>query len=148
PNAPNGAGTGRELAWDAADNLYSINNSSQNLLRCFSLGITTTCITSNDITGTNGSFQLILPPAGVLVVNNGDASQNYGPYSAGNFAINLSTGTLTNPVVVNFAISGPATNGVNYNITTGNVGNGVIVATNAGNVGTVTFPATNYPGGG
>ncbi len=139
-------GTPREIAWDAADNLYSAS-SGQGAIRSFSLGISTTCITSNDITGTNGSFQLLLPPASVSVANNGNASQNYGSPTPGNFAINLSTSTLTNPVIVNFSLTGTATNRVNYNIST-NSSNGVTITTNVGNIGTITFPAGTFPGTG
>ena len=57
--------TGRDVAWDAADNLYAVS-SGQQLLRVYSLGLATTTITSNDSSGTNGSFQLnllaALPP--------------------------------------------------------------------------------------
>jgi len=57
-----GANTGnsRGMDWDPANNLWVIS-SGQALLRCFSLGLTTTCVTSNDWTGTNGTFQLITP---------------------------------------------------------------------------------------
>ncbi|GEM_PF-5122968 len=53
---------GRSIAWDAADNIYAIS-SGQGLLRLYSLGLTTTAITRNDASGTNGSFQLILGPS-------------------------------------------------------------------------------------
>ena len=58
-NASN-LGNSRGMDWDAADNVYECS-SGQGLLRIWSLGITTTCITSNDITGTNGTFHLMLP---------------------------------------------------------------------------------------
>jgi hypothetical protein len=48
----------RGLDWDAANNLYVIS-SGQSLLRIYSLGVTATCVTSNDWTATNGSFRLI-----------------------------------------------------------------------------------------
>src|SRR5206468_368577 len=51
----------RGMDWDPANNLW-VGSSGNFLLRCFSLGLTTTCITSNDWTGTNGTFQLVVPP--------------------------------------------------------------------------------------
>ena len=56
---PNGAATppGREVAWDVADNIYTISSGTGNVT-IYGLGFTTTCVTSNDYTGTNGSFQL------------------------------------------------------------------------------------------
>ena len=43
--------------WDAADNIY-VTSTSSGYLRVFSLGMTTTCITSNDLTFTNGGFSI------------------------------------------------------------------------------------------
>ena len=42
--------------WDAADNIC-ITSGGSDTLRIFSLGLTTTCTTSNDSTFTNGSFK-------------------------------------------------------------------------------------------
>jgi len=55
------------VAWDAADNLYSVNQ-FVGLLRVYTLGLTTTCVTSNDYTGVNGSFQFSPPSAAASVV--------------------------------------------------------------------------------
>ena len=146
-NAPGStAGGGRELAWDAADNIFTINTGTATM-REYSLGISTTCISSNDITGNHGSFQLVLPAATVTVVKAGDASQNYGTPIAGLFTFNLTTSTLAVPVAVNFTLSGTATNRVNYNIVAGTSSNGVTITTNAGG-GTITFPAGTFPGTG
>lgn len=59
---------GRSIAWDAADNIYAIS-SGQGLLRVYSLGLTTTAITRNDATTTNGTFQFLVggSPPGILV---------------------------------------------------------------------------------
>jgi hypothetical protein len=51
-------GACRAVAWDLADNVYGVSG-SDDLLRVFSLGLGTIAITTNDITGTNGSFQLL-----------------------------------------------------------------------------------------
>jgi Immunoglobulin I-set domain len=137
----------RGMCWDAADNIY-VCSSGQGLLRIYSLGITTTCITSNDVTGTNGSFLLVLPPQSATVVaSQPQASQNYinsipaGTPIPGVFTISLSTNNLTTPVVVNFTRSGTAAYLTNYTINLGTDVNGVIISSN-----TVTFPAGVYPG--
>jgi hypothetical protein len=147
-NAPS-VGNSRGMDWDAADNVY-VCSSGQGLLRSYSLGMTTTCITSNDITGTNGSFQLILPPINASVVaTTPQASQNYvnnaipGTPIPGVFTITLSTNVLAVPAVVNFALSGTAGLNNNYTINTGTDANGVVITTT-----NVTFPAGTYPGSG
>jgi hypothetical protein len=43
--------------WDAADNIY-VTSVGSDYLRIFSLGLTTTCITGNDASSTNGSFSI------------------------------------------------------------------------------------------
>ncbi|HEV2320114.1 MAG TPA: hypothetical protein VGV18_10210, partial [Verrucomicrobiae bacterium] len=133
-NSPE-VGNSRGMDWDAADNIYVIS-SGQGLLRAFSLGLTTTCITSNDITGTNGTFALILPPVSVTVVaTTAQASQNYinsqpaGTPLPGVFTLTLSTNSLSAPTVVNFNLSGSAVLGVNYTVTTGTDPNGVVITT-------------------
>ncbi|HUA64965.1 MAG TPA: immunoglobulin domain-containing protein, partial [Alphaproteobacteria bacterium] len=147
-NSPE-TGDSRGMDWDAADNIYVIS-SGQGLLRAFSLGLTTTCITSNDITGTNGTFALILPPVSASVVaTTTPASQNYinsqpaGTPIPGVFTISLSKNSLTMPTVVNFKLSGTAVLGANYTLVTGTDPNGVVITTT-----NVTFPAGTYPGSG
>ncbi len=132
-NAPNSAAYEnlRGICWDAADNVYTVS-SGQGLLRVFSLGLSTTCVTSNDVTGTNGSFKLILPPVSATVAaTTALASQNYGTPTPGVFTITLNTNFLAAPVTVNFIIGGTATNGM-FTAT----------ATNS-----VTFPAGTSPSG-
>jgi hypothetical protein len=142
-------GSARGMDWDAADNIY-VCSSGQGLLRVFSLGISTTCITSNDITGTNGTFQLILPNATATVaVTQPQASQNYiNSLPAGTpipavFTVSLGQNQLPAPVTVNFTRSGTAAYLTNYTMNLGTDGNGVIISSNS-----VTFPAGSYPGGG
>lgn len=137
----------RGIAWDAADNLY-VCSSGQGLLRVYSLGITTTAITSNDVTGTNGSFQLIVPN----YIAGGSAtqplaSQNYinnptpGTPIPGVFTITLNQTTLTNPVSVNFTRTGTAFYLTNYTMNLGPNANGVVIGTNS-----ATFPVGTFPG--
>jgi hypothetical protein len=139
-------GNSRGMDWDAADNLYECS-SGQFQLRIFSLGVTTTCITSNDITGTNGTFQLILPQYKGSVVAAQNGSQNYinnaqpGTPIPGIFTVTLNTNNLSAPVAVNFALSGSAVYNTNYTINLGADPNNVIITST-----NVTFPAGTYPG--
>lgn len=134
------AGNSRGMDWDPANNLWVIS-SGQAMLRCFSLGLTTTCITSNDWTGTNGTFQLVTPPVSASVsVVNPNASQNYVNNSAnagtpipGVFRISLGTSdtTAAGPTFVGFVRGG--TGGIVGSITVGNGGSNYTTAP------TVTF---------
>ena len=142
-------GNSRGMCWDAADNIYVVS-SGQGLLRVFSLGVSTTCVTSNDYTGTNGSFQLIVPNATATVVaTQPQASQNYinnlsaGIPIPGVFKISLDQSQLAAPVAVNFTRSGTATYLTNFTMNLGTDVNGVIISSNS-----VTFPAGAHPGGG
>jgi Immunoglobulin I-set domain len=146
-NSPN-VNNARGMDWDAADNIY-VCSSGQGLLRTYSLGLTTTCITSNDVTGTNGSFRLVLPPVTTSVVaTTPQGSQNYVNNSSPGtpipavFTITLSTNTLPLPVVVNYTLSGTGLSGTNYTVAPGPDANGIVYTpTN------VTFPAGTYPSG-
>jgi hypothetical protein len=140
----------RGMDWDPANNIWVIS-SGQARLRCFSLGLTTTCITSNDWTGTNGAFQLVLPPlnASVAVVNP-IASQNYvnnsvnaGAPIPGTFRISLNTGdtTAAGPTFIGFVRSGTAVYTNNYTINTNELPNGVTVTPDG-----VIFPAGVFAG--
>ena len=142
-------GNARGIAWDAADNLYACS-SGQGLLRSFSLGITATTVTTNDYTGTNGGFKLLLPPTQAsLAVTQPLASQNYvnntpaGTPIPGVFTINLNTNFLVSPVTVSFTVSGTASYPSNYTMNIGKDANGVTISSNS-----VTFPAGDYGGSG
>lgn len=124
-------GNSRGMDWDPANNLWVIS-SGQGLLRCFSLGLTTTCITSNDWTGTNGTFALVTPPMNAAVsVINPTASQNYvnntvnpGAPIPGVFRVSLDTANTTaaGPTFVGFVRTG--TGGIVGTVTVGNGGTG------------------------
>lgn len=142
PNTPT-TGNSRGMSWDAADNLYVVS-SGQGLFRVWSLGISTTCVTSNDFSGTNGSFFIAMPSLTASVAaTTPQASQNYGTPIPGVFTITLNTNTLASPLTVNFSRSGTAVYTNYYVINTNESPNGVIIGTNS-----VTFPAGTYPGGG
>ena len=143
-------GNSRGMDWDPADNLW-ITSSGQGLLRCYSLGLTTTCVTSNDWTGTNGTFQLQVPALNAsMAVINPTASQNYvnntvnpGTPIPAVFRITLNTSdtTATGPVTVGFVRSGTGVYTNNYTINTNETPNGVVITPNS-----VIFPAGVYGG--
>jgi len=142
PNTPT-TGNSRGMSWDAADNLYVVS-SGQGLFRIYSLGISTTCVTSNDFTGTNGSFSIAMPSLTASVAaTTPQASQNYGTPMPGVFTITLNTNTLSAPLTINFTRSGTASYTNHYLIDTNDTPNGVVIGTNS-----VTFPAGTYPGAG
>jgi hypothetical protein len=99
----------QQIAFDAADNIYTVSRGQQRL-RAFSLGMTTTATTFNDNTGNNGTFTFGFPSTTVSVVaSQADASQS-GP-TPGQFIITRA-GQDTANLTVNFTLSGTATNGV------------------------------------
>ena len=99
----------RSVTFDLADNLYTVEGNSD-ALRVYSLGFTTTCITSNDFTATNGSFQLVLPPSTASVTaTTPNASQGNPTPVKGVFTITRS-GQLTQPLTVGFTLAGTASN--------------------------------------
>lgn len=105
----------RQLALDAADNLYTVEGSSDSL-RCYSLGFTTTCVTSNDASAANGSFWMILPPSSVSVTaTTPNASQGSPTPVPGVFTLTRQ-GQLTSPLYVHFSLGGTASNST-YTVT-------------------------------
>lgn len=118
------SGTTRGIAWDAADNIY-VNSGGDDLMRVFSLGLTTSAITSGDSTGTNGTFSMSTPAASVSIVADTNSayknqllstgSGNNGP-STGDFLITR-TGPTTAPLTVTVSIGGTAVAGTDYSLT-------------------------------
>jgi hypothetical protein len=148
---PPSASTPRGMCWDAADNIWVNSQVAGNFMRCYSLGLSTTCTTSNDWTGTNGSFQFVLPPtAASVAATTPTASQNYvnnsvnaGTPTPGVFRITLNSSDTTTlgPTTVGFALSGSGNYTNNYTINTNETPNGVTVRPNS-----VTFPAGMFTG--
>jgi hypothetical protein len=145
PNYPNTTGFEnlRGLSWDAADNVYTVS-SGQGLLRVYSLGLTTTAVTTNDATSTNGSFTVSTPSVTATAAvtsstaiayqaNNSYAANGATP-TAVTIGINLNA-AQAGTTLVNFTLGGTATNGVNYNAST----NGVNLP--VASTYTVSFPA-------
>jgi hypothetical protein len=109
----------RGMCWDAADNLW-VCSSGQQLLRCYSLGIGTTCITSNDWTGTNGAFTLLL--------NHPPAAPPFSSATRQDQAINIATDKIlssaadpdNDPLTVS-AVSASSTNGGLVSLASGTI---------------------------
>ena len=103
---------GRDMAWDAADNIYTVS-SGQALLRCYSLGFSTTCITSNDSTVANGTFKLIIPATTVSVTATTPFASETGP-TPGVFTLTRVSADVSGALTVNFTNTGTATFGADY----------------------------------
>lgn len=102
---PTSTGQGRDVAFDRAGNLYAVATNS-GLLRVFSPGGTTTTTTGSD-----GTFDIILPP-NVSVVASDPIANEEGPGTA-TFTLTR-TGDTTEALVVNYTLTGSAVNGTDY----------------------------------
>jgi hypothetical protein len=100
-----GTGQGRDLAFDAAGNLYAVSSGSQ-LLRAFSPGGTSTAITGSD-----GTFQVLLPTTVTVAVEDAEGYET-GPETL-SFRVTR-TGSTAEPLTVTYELTGAATNGVDY----------------------------------
>ncbi len=99
----------RSVAFDAADNVYTVDGNSD-ALKCYSLGFTTTCVTSNDAAVANGSFWMILPPTTVSVTaTTPNASQGNPTPVPGVFTLTRA-GQLNTPLYVHYELGGTASN--------------------------------------
>jgi hypothetical protein len=97
-------GQGRDVAFDAAGNLYAISSGARKLCAFSPGGRTTT------ITGSDGSFQLVRPPGVRVTATVPDASEG-GP--SGVFSIQR-TGDMANDLSVSFGLSGSAERGADF----------------------------------
>jgi hypothetical protein len=115
------------VAWDAADNVYGLDN-TLGALFCYDIGQTETCVTSNDSTGLHGSFTITVPPVTASVTattplayqaNNSYQIQNFANSAVvpAVFTITLDE-ALSSSLSVYFTLTGTATNVVNYTATT------------------------------
>lgn len=80
--------------WDAADNIY-VTSSSSEFLRVFSLGLTTTCTTSNDATFTNGGFSMSAVSGLPAAIQTQPASQTVQCSSNATFSVGASGASLS-----------------------------------------------------
>jgi hypothetical protein len=133
---PSANTTTRGVAFDKADNIYAASGSDDSL-RCFSMGLTTLTITSNDYTGSNGGFLLTYPaiPQASVTVSSPLVSQAnaYGNPISATFTFSINAAQSAD-VTVPFTISGTATNGRTYTLT------GTGLTTNATS-GKIVIPA-------
>jgi hypothetical protein len=113
----------RQISFDAADNIYVVNNfasSSGQLMRCFSLGLTTTTTTTSD-----GTFSLTSPSTSVAVTADTDTIYEAGP-TAATLTFTRTSTDLSQPLTVVFKMSDTASNS-DYVLAT----NSVTLTTNA-----------------
>lgn len=103
----------RGICWDDADNIYFVSSGTA-LSQSWTLGLTTTTVTTGNASGATG-FQLIYPPySGSVTVSNSFISQpnSYGNPTVGGFVITLNS-VPTNAVTVNYSLSGTALGATN-----------------------------------
>lgn len=107
-----GAGTSRQVAFDAADNIYLVSSATERM-RVYSLGNTATASTMSNPAGNGGeggSFSLVMPPSVDIVATQPLACEDG---TTGTFTISRG-GDTTAPLTVNCTISGTAVNGTDY----------------------------------
>ena len=112
-------GTAVGIAFDAANNVY-LAPSSLAIMRVYSLGMTATAITSNDSTGTNGTFQMVFPSTTVSVAATTDTTSMDLNQPPGVFTLTRS-GNTGPALPVGYTLTGTATNGVQYQLLSGKV---------------------------
>jgi hypothetical protein len=112
-----GAGAGndnnRDIAFDAAGNLYSLNTQNE-WMRVFSKGGASVATT-----GTDGTFALTVPPTLVSVTASTPNANEQGPVN-GVFTISR-TGDTSVPLTINYTVAGTATPGLDYTALPGSV---------------------------
>jgi hypothetical protein len=98
-------GLGADLAFDAAGNLYVLSGGAQ-ALRVFSPGGATTTVTGSD-----GVFQLIRPPAVTVLASR--ATTREGSADPGVFTF-VRQGDTNEDLLLHYTLAGSALNGVDY----------------------------------
>ncbi|MCO5052628.1 MAG: hypothetical protein M9920_10020 [Verrucomicrobiae bacterium] len=95
----------RDIAFDAAGNLYVVSNPAE-FLRIFSRGGTTVATT-----GTDGTFDLTVPQTEINLATSSNGNEA-GPVNGG-FTLTR-TGNTADPLTVNYTVTGTATSGTDY----------------------------------
>ena len=106
-----GTWAAKDIAWDAAGNIYTVGWTNNYGVRVYSPGGTTITTTANDTTGRNGSFVLanLLPNVSVIASQpNASESGATGTYTISR------TGDTTAALTVTYTMSGTAINGTDY----------------------------------
>lgn len=96
----------RDIAYDAAGNLYACNTATE-WFRIYSRGGATVATT-----GTDGSFEVSIPPILVSVSASVATANEQGPVN-GQFTVTRSGDTAA-PLTVNYTLTGTAVNGTDY----------------------------------
>ncbi|HWW00792.1 MAG TPA: hypothetical protein VNZ64_13935 [Candidatus Acidoferrum sp.] len=109
-----GLGNGRDLAFDAAHNLYCVS-SGLGILQSLDIGESTDCTTSSD-----GTFSLATPATQVSVAASTPVAYEQGAVP-GVFTITRTPDDIGNPVTVFYTLTGTAQAGTNYVAITNNV---------------------------
>jgi hypothetical protein len=115
PITPNARG----MCWDAADNIWMCS-SGQQILRCYSLGVGTICITSNDWTGTNGTFTLLLNHPPTTAPFSAATRQNQSISIATDKVLAGATDPDNDPLTIS-AVSATSMNGGSVSLAGGNI---------------------------
>jgi hypothetical protein len=100
------ASQGRDLAFDAAGNLYVLSSGSQ-IMRVFSPGGVTTATTGSD-----GTFGVVHPSVQVSITTSLSSVSEAG--GQGLFTLMRYGGDISKSLTVNYQLSGTASNGVDY----------------------------------
>jgi hypothetical protein len=103
----------RDIAFDAAGNVYVVNTSAE-WMRIFSKGGSTVATT-----GTDGSFSITTPPVLVSVAASVPTANEQGPV-AGQFTLTRTGGTAE-ALTVSYSMGGTAVNGGDYAALSGTV---------------------------
>jgi len=103
----------RDIAYDAAGNLYVVNTSVE-WMRIFSKG-GSTIVTS----GTDGTFEITVPPVLISAAASTAAADEAGPVNA-RFTLTRA-GDNSSALTVNYTMSGTAANGTDYSALPGSV---------------------------
>ena len=134
-----GNGTvGRQIVFDAANNIYVVSNNTERM-RIYSLGLTTTATT-----GSAGTFSITSPATTVSVAASTDTIYEAGPTTSV-LTFTRAGEPLVNPLTVSFSTAGTAVRGTDYVLQTNAVtftGNSVIIPAGVDNV-TVSLIATD-----
>ncbi len=109
-----GASLGRDLAFDAAHNLY-IGSSGLLAVQSLDIGEST-----DAVTGSDGTFNLSSPATQVTVAATVAQALEQGT-TPGAFTFTRTPDDIANPVTVFYTVAGSATNGVDYTLLTNQI---------------------------
>lgn len=109
-----GVGNGRDLAFDAAHNLYCAS-SGLGYMQSLDIGETTDCISGSD-----GTFSMTTPATQVSVAATTPVAYEQGAVP-GVFTLTRTPDALENPLTVFYTLTGTAKGGTNYVTLTNNV---------------------------